>query len=84
MNRFTKDMTIIDDMLPLVLFDLIQVSDNVKEYLPSHFTGVILTCYLCTTHSHDKHSIPAQIKKNNNFRVYCSCTYRGPSVFDAF
>uniref|UniRef100_A0A3Q0TDV7 Cystic fibrosis transmembrane conductance regulator n=1 Tax=Amphilophus citrinellus TaxID=61819 RepID=A0A3Q0TDV7_AMPCI len=26
MNRFTKDMAIIDDMLPLVLFDLIQVS----------------------------------------------------------
>uniref|UniRef100_A0A3Q2WW68 Cystic fibrosis transmembrane conductance regulator n=1 Tax=Haplochromis burtoni TaxID=8153 RepID=A0A3Q2WW68_HAPBU len=25
-NRFTKDMAIIDDMLPLVLFDLIQVS----------------------------------------------------------
>uniref|UniRef100_A0A3Q2ZQQ9 Cystic fibrosis transmembrane conductance regulator n=1 Tax=Kryptolebias marmoratus TaxID=37003 RepID=A0A3Q2ZQQ9_KRYMA len=26
MNRFTKDMTIIDDMLPLVLFDLIQLT----------------------------------------------------------
>lgn len=26
MNRFTKDMATIDDMLPLVLFDLIQVS----------------------------------------------------------
>lgn len=25
MNRFTKDMATIDDMLPLVLFDLIQV-----------------------------------------------------------
>ncbi|XP_013865719.1 cystic fibrosis transmembrane conductance regulator [Austrofundulus limnaeus] len=26
MNRFTKDMTIIDDMLPLVLFDLVQLT----------------------------------------------------------
>lgn len=25
MNRFTKDMATIDDMLPLVLFDFIQV-----------------------------------------------------------
>lgn len=28
MNRFTKDMATIDDMLPLVLFDLIQVSQQ--------------------------------------------------------
>lgn len=28
MNRFTKDMATIDDMLPLVLFDLIQVSSK--------------------------------------------------------
>lgn len=25
MNRFTKDMATIDDMLPLLMFDLIQV-----------------------------------------------------------
>lgn len=31
MNRFTKDMATIDDMLPLVLFDLVQVSDQLHH-----------------------------------------------------
>lgn len=34
MNRFTKDMATIDDMLPLVLFDLIQVIQEL--YLNPH------------------------------------------------
>lgn len=33
MNRFTKDMATIDDMLPLVLFDLIQVPTVYKAFL---------------------------------------------------
>lgn len=28
MNRFTKDMATIDDMLPLLMFDLIQVCNH--------------------------------------------------------
>lgn len=28
MNRFTKDMATIDDMLPLLMFDLVQVSSH--------------------------------------------------------
>jgi len=31
MNRFTKDMATIDDMLPLVLFDLIQVGLDLRH-----------------------------------------------------
>lgn len=33
MNRFTKDMATIDDMLPLVLFDLIQVPIIIPMYV---------------------------------------------------
>lgn len=32
MNRFTKDMAIIDDMLPLLMFDLIQVGSHMNLY----------------------------------------------------
>ncbi|MEQ2271775.1 hypothetical protein XENORESO_009115, partial [Xenotaenia resolanae] len=35
MNRFTKDMAVIDDMLPLVLFDLIQVTSCLQNVLMS-------------------------------------------------
>lgn len=31
MNRFTKDMATIDDMLPLLLFDFVQVCSH-KEF----------------------------------------------------
>lgn len=45
MNRFTKDMATIDDMLPLVLFDLIQVLlvqefSSFKVYICSNATLV--------------------------------------------
>lgn len=48
MNRFTKDMTTIDDMLPLVLFDFIQVEPRahvhrVTSHSPStHSTFLFL------------------------------------------
>ena len=40
MNRFTKDMATIDDMLPLVLFDLIQVGLG-----PIHI-HILYWCYI--------------------------------------
>ncbi|KAG7247212.1 hypothetical protein CRUP_008796, partial [Coryphaenoides rupestris] len=43
MNRFTKDMATIDDMLPLVLFDLIQLSVIV---LGAIFTVSIMRPYI--------------------------------------
>lgn len=41
MNRFTKDMATIDDMLPLVLFDLIQVFKNSNKALPEVPTFIL-------------------------------------------
>lgn len=44
MNRFTKDMATIDDMLPLVLFDLVQVSlqhQHCFSATQSHFCMVL-------------------------------------------
>lgn len=46
MNRFTKDMATIDDMLPLVLFDLIQVSHQ-----HHHDCGATQSCLLSSKKS---------------------------------
>lgn len=50
MNRFTKDMATIDDMLPLVLFDLIQVIQEL--YLNPHsvyclYFDIFHVCGIC-------------------------------------
>lgn len=37
-------MTIIDDMLPLVLFDLVQVSENVKDELYWSYSDTLSHC----------------------------------------
>ena len=50
MNRFTKDMATIDDMLPLVLFDLIQVGLG-----PIH----IHILYWCYTNLYTSYNNPA-------------------------
>lgn len=42
MNRFTKDMAIIEDMLPPMLFDLIQVLYN-KNVTKNFNAGKILS-----------------------------------------
>lgn len=42
MNRFTKDMATIDDMLPLVLFDLVQVSNQLHQQKNLHLVLKLL------------------------------------------
>ena len=52
MNRFTKDMATIDDMLPLVLFDLIQVGLGLIHTHTSYtwcYTNVYTTTTTTTT-----------------------------------
>lgn len=45
MNRFTKDMATIDDMLPLVLFDLIQVPIIPMYVIIAEFSFCLLSLF---------------------------------------
>lgn len=46
MNRFTKDMATIDDMLPLVLFDLIQVPITIPSFgIIAEFSFCLLSLF---------------------------------------